>query len=140
MKPETFRRYLFWILSLFQVLIGGTALFGGFSLMMTPDGSSLNLSLDILRDTPFTDYYVPGLLLFILIGLFHIAGALVTGIQLRLAGSLAVFLGITLLFWIIIQVAMIGYASLLQPLYFILGLAEMDLGVRWRHANAGSDN
>lgn len=140
MKPETFRRYLYWVLSLFQVLIGVTALYGGSSLMMTPNGSSLDLSLDILRDTPFTDYYVPGLLLFIFIGLFHVAGVITTWIRLRIAGSIAVFLGLILLFWIIIQVAMIGYASLLQPLYFILGLAEMDLGVRWKHAHAGPDN
>ena len=138
MKHSAPNRLLYLASSILQILIGGSALFGGYNLLTIPDGSSLDMPLSLLAESPFTDYYVPGLLLFIGIGLFHIGGAVVSWVRFRYAGQCAFILGFILLFWIIIQIAMIGYASLLQPIYFILGLAEIDLGIRWMKTSSSS--
>jgi hypothetical protein len=42
---------------------GLTATYGGISLMVHPDGSGLGLPLELLQDTPFGNYFIPGLLL-----------------------------------------------------------------------------
>ena len=51
---------------------GVGALFGGWSLIVHPDGSGLQLSMDWLRHTPFPDYLIPGVILFIANGLFSV--------------------------------------------------------------------
>jgi hypothetical protein len=40
--------------------------------MLHPDGSSIEMSLDWLQHTPFQDYLIPGIILFIANGLFSI--------------------------------------------------------------------
>lgn len=77
-----------------------------------------------LDGTPFEDYVVPGLILFVAVGGSMSAAAL-TGVfagqrRASLAGSGA---AVVLLGWIVVQVAMIGYVSFLQPLFFAIGLA-----------------
>ena len=52
------------IIVLALLLINGiTATYGGFSLMAFPDGSDLGLPLYLLSKTPFSSYFIPGLLL-----------------------------------------------------------------------------
>jgi ABC-type proline/glycine betaine transport system permease subunit len=48
------------------------ALFGGWNLITHPDGSSLQMSLDFLKKTPFHTYLIPGIILFVANGLFSI--------------------------------------------------------------------
>lgn len=58
------------IITLALLLINGiTATYGGFSLMVYPDGSGLGLPLYLLGETPFSNYFIPGLLLLLTNGL-----------------------------------------------------------------------
>lgn len=45
-----------------------SVLYGGMNLILHPDGSSLKLTPDWLIDSPFKNFMIPGLVLFLFIG------------------------------------------------------------------------
>lgn len=80
-----------------------------------------------LKGSPFSDYFIPGLFLFIIIG----GSALIAGIAVfrghRLARKAALFCGFTVLLWIIVQVSVIGYVSWMQPATTVAAVAILIL-------------
>jgi len=87
-----------------------------------------------LKGSPFSDYFIPGLFLFLLIG----GSALLAGLAVfrghRLARKAAFFCGITVLLWIIVQVSIIGYVSWMQPATTIAAVAILLLA--WQLSNS----
>ncbi|MBD3276510.1 MAG: hypothetical protein GF372_14435 [Candidatus Marinimicrobia bacterium] len=127
-------------LGVLQVLIGVGAMFGGFGLMMDPSGVSLGMSVAYLQGTPFQTFFIPGIVLFLMNGLGTLAALYFTFKNHRYASYLAMVFGAGLVLWIVIQVALIGYQSLLQPLYFILGILEIALGLSFKSQQAQNTN
>lgn len=103
------------ILLLFN-LIG--AFYGGTNLILHPDGSSIQLSLDLLKHTPFNDYLIPGVILLSANGLFCAFVLLKVLKDSRIYGRLVIAQGIILTGWIIIQILLIRTIFFL---HFILG-------------------
>jgi hypothetical protein len=118
-----------WLLTFFVFVLATAAIISGPMLFLSPDGSYLQMPTDVLENSPFPDYLIPGIILFICVGLFP----LVVGIGLAKkqwqglaflnpfknyhwawTGSLVV--SIILLIWIITETALIGYSSALQPI------------------------
>jgi amino acid permease len=61
------------ILTVLLLLFNGIgAIYGGGNLILHPDGSSIELSPDWLKHTPFRDYLIPGIILFIANGLLSV--------------------------------------------------------------------
>lgn len=116
------------ILGVVQVFIAVGALPAGFSLIINPDGSDMGLPIDLLSNSPFQDFLIPGIFLFTLNGLLTAIGAFFSFTKKRNAGIFGIGLGIILMLWISIQVYFIGLSHFLQPLYFVIGLIEMILG------------
>ena len=88
------------------------------------------MPLEWLDGSPFHDFLIPGLILGIAIGGGYLAGtALVLGGH-HLAGWAAATLGLELIGWIVIEVAIIGPVSLLQPICAAWGVVVMLLGLR----------
>lgn len=112
----------------FQALSG---LGGGVFLITDPTGETLNLPLSFLRNSPFTDYLIPGIILFTVLGVYPLivtAGLL----QRKYWGwSGSILLGIALLIWIFVEILMIGYQSEppLQLIYGILGIVILFLAL-----------
>jgi peptidoglycan/LPS O-acetylase OafA/YrhL len=113
---------------LFQALSG---LGGGIFLIADPTGETLNLPLSFLRDSPFTDYLIPGIILFTVLGVYPLIVS--AGLWKRKywgwLGS--ILLGIALLIWIFVEIIMIGYQSEppLQLIYGILGIVILFLAL-----------
>ncbi|HEX2863531.1 MAG TPA: hypothetical protein VHN99_03095 [Deinococcales bacterium] len=63
------------ILVVLLVLLGLGALFGGAALMLAPDGSPFGMPRSMLDRTPFTSFLIPGLLLFLVNGVFPLVTA-----------------------------------------------------------------
>lgn len=103
------------ILLLFN-LIG--AFYGGISLILHPDGSLIQLSLDLLKHTPFADYLIPGVILISANGLFCSFVLFKLLINSKIYGKLIIGQGILLTGWIIIQILLIRTTFIL---HFILG-------------------
>jgi hypothetical protein len=85
----------------------------------------------MLKGSPFTDFFVPGLILGVLFGLGSLV-VVATGLaRLRIAPFLAFALGCGQMVWIVVELAIIGQLSFLHPLSFGLGLIIAATAVRW---------
>lgn len=58
------------LLIFLQFLLGLGALFGGGALILAPDGSLLGMPLSVMQGAPFVNFFIPGLILFTLVGIF----------------------------------------------------------------------
>lgn len=116
------------LLVLFQALSG---LGGGVFLIADPTGETLNLPLSFLRNSPFPDYLIPGIILFTVLGVYPLIVS--AGLWKRKYWGWfgSVLLGIALLIWIFVEIIMIGYQSEppLQLIYGILGIVILFLGL-----------
>jgi hypothetical protein len=104
------------------------AFYGGWNLMMYPDGSTMQMSLDWLQYSPFPDYLIPGIILFIANGLF---GLFVFGTIIfrhRLYPWFVVAQGLILSGWIVIQILMVRSVVGIQVLFGAIGLLLILLG------------
>jgi hypothetical protein len=73
MKPSSIRHPLpVWILIWLQLLLGFGALVSGDMLMISPDGSMLHMPLSVMQNSPFSNYFFPGMILFVFLGVFPI--------------------------------------------------------------------
>ena len=115
--------------------IGGIS--GGISLIISPDGSLLQMPVTVLKKSPFTDFLIPGCILFVFIGVLPaiLAYSLIWMPKWRFPEILNIYKkmywcwtytlysGIILIIWMDVEIAMIGYGSIIQLLYLFYGLA-----------------
>lgn len=121
--------------AILQAFNGLSGLAGGFGLITNPDGQALQMSTEWLQSTPFSNFLIPGIVLFSFNGLGNIAGFFTTLKKHKKAAHVAAFFGLVMMTWIIAQVSWIGYKSFLQPLYFSTGLLQFAAGLIWIRKN-----
>lgn len=109
---------------IFQAFNGLSGLLGGFMLINDPTGGSLYMKLEWLQQTPFQNFLIPGIVLFLLVGVANTTGAWITFKKKKKRAQFGIVFGVILMVWIISQVAWIGYKDFLQPLYFSTGLLQ----------------
>ena len=80
-----------------------------------------------LAGSPFADYFIPSLILFVVVGGALALAALAVIARFRSARRSAVIAGAVVLGWIVVQVAIIGYVSWMQPATFLGGVAVLAL-------------
>ena len=126
-----------WILRLLLIVIGAGGLISGAMLFASPDGALIKLNTSILRGTPFDNFLIPGIILFLFIGIFpilvsyglwrqpawHWAEAINICKKYRWPWTAARAAGAIILIWIIVEFALLGYISFLQPLITVWGIA-----------------
>ena len=61
-------KVLIWL----QALLGFGAVVSGAILMISPDGSLMQMPLDVIGGAPFNSFFFPGLILFVLLGIFSL--------------------------------------------------------------------
>ena len=132
MNENKKNRFLPYCLGALEVFIGLTAIVGGFGLVSDPSGTKMDIPLEWLSNSPFTNYFIPGLVLLVVNGVGNFLAGIVTFFRNRYAGNMAVALGAFLGCYIIIEVWFIGVRVFLQPLYFILGVTQLMLGLKLR--------
>lgn len=113
-------------LNLFQGLSG---LGGGFGLMVDPTGTSIQMPLEWLEGSPFSTYFLPGVILFTVLGIFPLVVAFgVTGPRpWGWFGSLLV--GVAVLIWLGVEIATVGFQAWppLQLIYALEGVGILVL-------------
>ena len=116
-----------------EILLGTGAIGGGLALMLGPNGEILPLPVAALSGSPFANYFMPGAILFTVIGLGPLGAAVLAWRRNAVAPLLAFAVGVALLVWLVVEIALVGYASdpPLQALYLGLGAAITLLGVAW---------
>ncbi|MBN1537304.1 MAG: hypothetical protein JW908_11275 [Anaerolineales bacterium] len=136
MKHRKKRPVMVIILIVLLIFLGIGAVGGGLGFMLAPDGSFMGMPLENLKRTPFSNYFIPGVVLFLCNGVypFFVAYCIIKRLDWKLATQLNPFKaqhwtwsasllsGVIVMIWIAVQVSWLGYSSFLQPLYFIYGL------------------
>ena len=112
-------------LGLLQIFIGIGGVPAGLIFITDPSGSGMGFSPELLEGTPFPNYLLPGVFLFAVNGVASLVGGVLSLARQRYAGAVAMALGALLIGWIVVQVALIGLVSWLQPVYFGLGVVEV---------------
>lgn len=116
------------------VLQGIGAVGGGIALMLGPQGEIIPLPVSQLAGSPFDSYLIPGLVLFTVLGIGPLAVAFLAWRRHVLSPVLTLLVGLALLIWIGVQVAIIGYSTEpmpLQAMYLGLGAGLLALGAWW---------
>jgi hypothetical protein len=116
-----------------ELILSIGAVGGGLILMLAPRGEIMPLPLSALAGSPFDTYFIPGLILFGVLGLGPLVAARLVWLRHPLAPAAAFVVGAALITWIGVEVAIIGYSNEppLQAIYMVLGVAILLGAIRW---------
>ncbi|GAB4055891.1 hypothetical protein [Spirosoma litoris] len=124
------------ILPSLLVFLGIGALGGGGALVVSPSGELMHMPLSMLAHSPFGSFLIPGIILFLLLGVWPclVAYALLKKTPSLLAERMncfrdmhwswtyAVYCAFTLIFWIQIQQMFLQAAHWLHSFYLLLAV------------------
>ena len=121
------RRILFFLL-VFQGLSG---CLGGVRLVADPSGTGIDLPVELLAGSAFSNYLVPGLVLLIVLGIGPWVAAYGVWRRSPWGWTSSFVVGAALIIWLAIQIRIIGYHSdpPLQLTYGLLACAIAALAV-----------
>jgi uncharacterized membrane protein SpoIIM required for sporulation len=125
------------ILLIFLSMLGISALGGGTYLIVSPSGKMIGMSLKMLENSPFPDFLIPGIVLFIILGIcpLLLVYALIKRPESKLAESFnlfgymhwtwgfTVYISFALIIWIETQILMTRTFDTLQNICVFLSLA-----------------
>jgi hypothetical protein len=116
-----------------ELILSSGAVAGGLILMLAPRGEVIPLPLSALAGSPFDTYFIPGLILFGVLGLGPLVAARLVWLRHPLAPAAEFVVGGALVTWVGVEVAIIGYSTEppLQAIYMVLGVAILLGAVRW---------
>ncbi|HAM2079119.1 TPA: hypothetical protein IAD61_000973 [Listeria monocytogenes] len=115
------------------IIVGFTAIgaiYGGLSMVFMPSGGLLSLSTGLLDGSPFVDYLVPGIFLFVFVGLFHLAALIYLLKKLPRTKEVMFAAAAVLAVWMIVQLLIIGYVFILQIIFLVVAAVEMLLAIQ----------
>ena len=133
MKSKTTRNILIFLLA----FLGVSAIGGGGALIISPSGKLLGgLPLSILERSPFNNFLVPGIILFVVLGLFPclLVFALLTKPTSQLAErinffkdmhwswSFSIYLAFALIIWIQVETIYVQGVGWLQTFYMFFAI------------------
>jgi hypothetical protein len=102
--------------------------------MLGARGEIIPIPVSALKGSPFETYFVPGLILFCVLGLCPLAAATLAWLRHPLAPIAALAVGVALLIWMVVEIATVGYSNNppLQPFYLLLGVIITGVGLGWQ--------
>lgn len=132
-EKKPFALYVLVFLLFFQAV---SALYGGISLVFDPSGALLKMGPEMLGNTPFNSFLIPGLILGLLFGIVpllliypllaqpHWRWTRKLNIYKNRywAWTVSLYVGLGLIIWNGVQVAMIGGGTGIQIFYGAIGL------------------
>ena len=118
-------------LGILQIFIGIGAVPAGIAMITDPSGSNLGMPVEMLINSPFSDFLIPGILLLVVNGIGSLLGGMASFRRYRFTGEIAVGLGTFLIIWIVAQIWWMG-VHWLHILYIIIGIVELVLGLMLR--------
>ena len=121
-------KLLYKILFALHLVVGIGALAGGLAAITNPN-NPLGAPTSMLKNSPFTNFLIPGILLFTIIGLGNILSSLTLYFKSKFQGYISSTFTFALVIWIIVQCVMLRDVVFLHVLFFIIGLLGAILSV-----------
>jgi hypothetical protein len=107
------RRSLF----ILHAFVGIGALAGGLAAITNPE-EPLGVTVDALKNSPFENFLIPGIILFTIIGLGNILSATTLALNSKFQGYISSVFSWALVIWIVVQCIMLE--DIVAPAYHIL--------------------
>lgn len=99
-----------------------SALFGGMSMIISPNGKLMKLDIDWLQYSPFENFLFPGMILFTVLGLGSLICVILILIKKKYGLLLSISEGFATIIWIVVQIIMIRETHYLHLIYGLVGL------------------
>jgi hypothetical protein len=116
--------------AIFLLLFNGlNAIVAGWLLMTDPTGNVLRMSPGLLEYSPFTNFLIPGIVLFVANGLVSLMIALAAARKWKYFEQLISIQGSILTGWIIIQAIMLQTVNFLHLLFGAIGILLCVFGI-----------
>ena len=112
-----------------HLLVGAGAIGGGLAGMMNPQ-APLGMPIELLQHSPFSDYLIPGLILFAVLGLGNLFGLYMLARQSSCWPHISSVLGLALIIFIVVQCIMLRVIDPLHVIFFGIGLLQAGLAMK----------
>ena len=99
-------------------LVAMNAFAGGYYALSGAEG----VPTEWLDESPFRDYFIPGLILFVIIGGAFLTASIAVFAHWRMARIATLGAVLIVFAWLVIQVVIIGYISWMQPTTAIVAI------------------
>jgi len=99
-------------------------------MMLDPSGENMGLPLELLDQTPFNKFLIPGILLGFLIGVLSLLFAILVIRRHRLQAWMIMFQGAILAGWLTVEVFMGIFYPLLTLPYFLVAILLLLCGMQ----------
>ena len=127
-QTRVMKKFLNILTSILLLFNAAGALYGGWNLMLYPDGTSIQLSIDWLKHAPFVDYRIPGFILFTTNGMFSAFVFMALILNLKKYAWLVMAQGTILIGWILIQILLIQTLFFLHFICLFVGIVLIIAG------------
>lgn len=123
------------IIVIILLLFNGIGAFlGGYHLISDPTGGSLQMPLSFLEESPFTSYLIPGIVLFLVNGVFSFVTLFALWRKHSKASLLVMIQGVLLFGWIVVQMILLQvFNPPLHLSFLLIGLSLLGGGYyQWK--------
>ncbi|MFP4021450.1 MAG: hypothetical protein ACLFUK_07580 [Halanaerobium sp.] len=117
------------LLIFLHAFVGIGALFGGGGAILNPV-DPMGITVDALKNSPFSNFLIPGIILLVVIGFGNIFAAAVLYYEYKYSLYISHLMGLALVGWIAVQCVMMRAINFLHIIYFIIGGIETLLSLR----------
>ncbi|MCW3102940.1 MAG: hypothetical protein JWO09_1380 [Bacteroidetes bacterium] len=107
-----------------------SSLVAGYLFITDPSGAALHIPVRWLLHSPFDDFFIPGIILFIVNGVLSLLAAACTIWRIRTYPRMVSLQGILLTGWIVVQIIMLQQLLLLHLIYGGIGILLFILGIK----------
>lgn len=104
-----------------HLFVGIGAVGGGLAGILNPQ-APLGMPLELLQSSPFDNYLIPGLILFVIIGLGNLFSAYTFRLKSRYQGYISSVFSWALVIFIVVQCLMLNLIYFLHIIFFFVGL------------------
>ena len=102
-------------------IVGVLAAMIGVMMMAVPDGNMINSNVSILKTTSFRDFKVPGLILFLTVGISNLIAFFYLFVNHKSKFSWSISGGILLIIWIVAQFILIESSRWVDVIVITIG-------------------
>ncbi len=102
--------------------IGLNAITGGYKVITT---NGMGMPISLIKNSPFTSYFWPGMILLFVVGGIHLLGAVAVFKRHKYAPELTAVAGFGMIIWTFTEIYIMNHALPIQALYFSFGVATL---------------
>ncbi len=114
------------VLFVLHAIVGLGAIGGGLFAIINPQGPG-GIPADALKNSPFSNFLIPGIILFTVIGLGNVFSAGSVLFRTKYQGYISSVFSGALVIWIIVQCVMLSTVVPLHVIFFAIGVIELFL-------------